>query len=162
MLVQKHAVNGQEVCYIAPGLLRIENQNIGYTVIADAKAETISFFHDKKKLCFKKRLKDFNYQQVKLIGAIMSEDSAAMRWHKSEDTSLGNQRVSLYKASETRVSFSGSRVGGGYLAGAKRNVLVNLNLYVSKDIVVPKELSRAYAELQGTPDVGGIAIQQID
>lgn len=159
MLVQEHAVNGKQVLYIAPHSLRIDNMNIGYTVIADSKTQTIDFFNDRRKLRYKAPLKSFNYELVKMVRSMLGDDPTAVQWKKVKDGSVGNLGVKCYEASDTSTTFSGSR-NGGYLAGAKHVATVHFSLSVSKDILTTKEFSRLVAELEGTPDLGGIPIRQ--
>ena len=160
-LKQKHGFNGNQNLYFGKNKWRLDNPDLGYSIIADGESGKISLFNLKKKLRFESPLKDFNCHTAKLCRIVAGENLSELKWRRIGDSKLPEFARSVrYQATETRTYFRGSQ-SGGYLSGSKYFVKVKYTVWIDHETSIPKQLSRILAEFQGTPDLGGVPVKQI-
>ncbi len=160
-LKQKHGFNGNQRLCVGKNMWRLDNPDLGYTVVANDVSGKITVFSVKKKLRFDAPLKDFNCQTVKLFKIAAGESLNEMKWNRIGKRELPDTgKTTCFQATETRTCFRGSQ-SGGFLSGSKYQVKVKYTVWISDDILVSKQLSRILAEFQGTPDLGGVPVKRI-
>ncbi len=160
-LKQKHGFNGNQSLYIGKNMWRLDNPDLGYSLIAFGGSGKVSVFNLKKKLRFDSPLKTFSCQTTKLFRIAAGENLNAMKWQRAEKKEMtGTGKSTCFNAKEVRTYFRGSQ-SGGFLSGDKYHVEVRYRVWISDDIAVSRPLSRILADFQGTPDLGGIPLKEI-
>lgn len=159
-LRQNHKLNGKQNLYIGENKWRLENTDLGYTLIADGSKGMIDVFNKNKKLRYRSRFADFNCNAVRLVRVVSGEELKDLSWKRiSNKNSLRRSPQTYFQATTERTCFRGSS-SGGFLAGAKYKVHVRYTLAVSNEIKLPGNTAKVLSDFQGAPNLG-IPVQEI-
>lgn len=162
LLKQQHTANGQQNVYVFPEHLRIENVDIGHTVIADAKSGKVWLFSDERKVqcCVNWDKFEHTFSKIMQIGG---ENISKMQWTKAKDSKgplTAGLETTKYVSSEEKLYFGGGR-SGGFISGGGRKIKVDCTLYIADKIKTSPRLIKVFAEMQTTPILGGIPLQEM-
>ena len=160
-LVQKQIFNGHQTIYLFPATIKIENHDLGYTLILDSGKNTANIFSNSKKLRCSIPIEKFHNSVASTL-SIAGECPAGLPWSKTGGPRLkefGDLSGRWYSADEAKNIFAGSK-HGGYLAGARRIEHVQHLLFVTNSIVVDPALKKIICQLQGEPQLGGVSLMQ--
>ncbi len=158
MIQQKHIMNGRQRLLITPTKLRVDNLELGYSLIADSKLSTISAFNSKRGLRFSMPIEKFRWRLAKAFLYANAEAPEVSMWKKVESVKIQNTLADCFRCSEETTYFKGSKVGGGFLAGAKRKATITYSLFVTKEIPIAPVLMRVIDELEGVPQFSGVPL----
>lgn len=156
---QKHNINGRQNIFICKKAVRIDNLDLGYSMIADATAGTVVLFNSNKKLRHTKRLNEFAHQLARPFMYASSDIPPVSGWKKNGITSAGNIKAEWYRTEEGTTFFAGNRKSGGFLAGPKREATETHDLLICRETGVAPVLSKFLSEFQCTPDIGGVPFE---
>lgn len=160
-LSQAQLFNGNQKVYVFPTRVKIENSDLGYTLIMDEPSAVVDIFNDHKKLRCRVPLNKFHSSVASTL-SVAGECPAGLPWVKTrapQPKDLANVPGTWYLATEAKNLFAGSE-HGGYLAGAKRVEHAKHMLFVSSAVVVAPALNKIFCELQGEPRLDGFPLLQ--
>lgn len=152
-LEQKHKLNGRQILLIGDNKWRLENRDLGYTLIADGPKAVVYAFNKNKNLRCSSSFADFNCSAVRLVRVVSGEELKDLTWKPIPHKGSARHPNSYYQATAERTCFKGSK-SGGFLAGAKYSVKVRYTLAVSNEIKLPANVAKVLADFQGTPAFG--------
>lgn len=151
LLEQKHNMNGRQRMFISLTKVRVDNLDLGYSLVADVAHSTVSVFHPKKKLRYSTPLEKFSWRLSKAFLYANAEAPPAAKWKKVASGRTNDLTSDCFRCSEETTYFRGSKVGGGYLAGSKRKATVTYSVFVTNEIATSSALVKVIDELQGVP-----------
>lgn len=158
VISQKHKMNGRQDLLICPTKIRIDNIDLGYSVIADANSKSVTVFNASKCVRFRQPIDRIVSKIARASIYINIEIPLITAWTKITEQRISGMRSECYSCDEKASKFSGQG-RGGYLAGKKRSVIVTHTVWFNKEIPIAKSLSTVVSDLQGAPHLGGIALR---
>lgn len=160
LLVQRHKANGDQLVYVFPEKLRVENTSAGNTLIADANTGKVWIFSDSRKvICSVPWDKyEHSFSQIMQMGG---ENLTKFKWAPAKDpnkTVIATQTTKCYKAMEDKLLFKGG--GGGFVSGGTKRVFVTYTLYTSDKIRIAPKLVKVLSQLQTVPTLDGVPLRE--
>jgi hypothetical protein len=159
-LTQKHSANGTQRIFVFPQHLRIENLDLGNTVIADGDTGKVWIFNDTRKISCCVNWDKFEHSFSKFM-SVGGENVGKLKWTKTKDpkkTVIAGLDTSCYKAFDEKLYFKGG--GGGFVAGGSRMINVEHTLYLASKIKTSPKLIKVLSEMQTGPTLDGIPLKQ--
>lgn len=159
MLEQKHAANGHQIIYVFPEKLRVENTDIGNTLIADEQSGKVWVFSDRRKLacCVDWNRFEHSFSKMMQVGG---ENTSKLSWKLSkepEKTVVAGLATRAYKASDEKLYFKGG--GGGFMSGGSKHVKVSYTSYIAETIPISPRNCKVLAEMQTMAVLGGVPLR---
>jgi len=160
LLAQRHKANGDQLVYVFPEKLRVENTSAGNTLIADANTGNVWIFSDAKKvICTLPWDKyEHSFSQIMQIGG---ENLTKFKWGPAKDpnkTVIASQTTKCYKAMEDKLLFKGG--GVGFVSGGTKRVFATYTLYTSDKIRIAPKLVKVLSQLQTLPTMDGVPLRE--
>jgi hypothetical protein len=153
---QKSFAAGKVVVYMTPKMLRVDNPELMFTIIANADDGTVNLFNRAKKLRHKVPLKNFHLHMTTVLsfseGVILP---ASVKWKKSP-----KGKLQCYQAKNVETMFRGAKAGG-YLAGNKYEKEITYDACFDESLGLTKELCAVLCEVLGMPNLGGVPVSEI-
>ncbi len=160
LLTQKHNANGNQRVYVFPQHLRVENLDLGHTVIADAQTGKVWIFNDTRKISCCVNWDKFEHSFSKFM-SVGGENLAKLKWTRTKDpknTVLAGLPTNCFKAFDEKLYFKGG--GGGFVAGGSRMINVEHTLFLASKIKTSPKLIKVFSEIQTGPTLDGIPLKQ--
>ncbi len=162
LLTQTHPANGKQKVFVFPSHLRIENPNLGYTVVADADSGNVWTFNDARKMvcCLKWDRFEHNFSNLLDLGG---ENMARMKWSPAKEKKgpviLGLE-TETYEAKGDRFTFKGSGGRGGFISGGGKTENIDFTVYTARKIVTNSKLLKVLCQMETIPIMGGVPLRQ--
>ncbi len=160
LLTQKHSANGNQRIYVFPERLRIENIDLGNTLIADSQTGKVWVFNDTRKILCCDRWDRFEHSFSKMM-SVGGESIAKLKWSKAKNPSntlVAGLATNCYKAYDEKLYFKGG--GGGYVSGDSRMIDVEHTMYLANKIRTSPKLVKVLSEMQTAPILDGVPLKQ--
>jgi hypothetical protein len=160
LLTQNHSANGTQHVYVFPMRLRIENIDLGNTVIADAQTGRVWVFNDSRKILCSVTWDRFEHSFSKIM-SVGGESIAKLKWAKASDpkkTVIAGLSTNCYKAYDEKLYFKGG--GGGFVSGGSRMIDVEHTMYLASKIKTSPRLVKVFSEMQTAPTLDGVPLKQ--
>lgn len=161
LLRQTHSANGEQRVYVFPEHLRIENLHLGTTVVADARTGKAWVFNDQRKVCCCVNWDKFEHSFAKIM-QLGGESLPHLKWTQVKDkknTVIAGLPTNKFMAVDEKLYFGGG--GGGFISGAGKMVLIDYTIYTASKIVTSPKLLKVLADMQTTPVLSGVPLQQM-
>lgn len=160
LLVQRHKANGEQLVYVFPEKLRVENTSAGNTLIADGNTGKVWIFSDSRKVicCVPWDKYEHSFSQIMQMGG---ENLTKFKWGPAKDpnkTVVAHQTTKCYKAMEDKLLFKGG--GGGFVSGGTKRVFATYTLYISDKIRIAPKLVKVLSQLQTVPTLDGVPLRE--
>lgn len=155
---QKHKMNGRQDLFICPTKIRIDDVDLGYSVIADSNSKALTVINSSKRVRFRQPLDRIVSKIARASIYINIEIPPTAAWKKCDEPRVSGPRMACYTCDEKGNEFSGQG-RGGYLAGKKRKLNVRHTVWFSEDIQIFKSLSNVIGDMQGSPHLGGVPLR---
>lgn len=160
LLTQRHSANGIQQIYVFPERLRVENKDLGHTLIADAKTGKVWVFNDTRKIscCVNWDRFEHSFSQMMSVGG---ENISKLKWSRTKDskrTAVAGLPTNCYKAYDEKLYFK--RGNGSFIAGSGHMIDVEYTLYVASKIKTSPRLVKVFSEMQTAPTLDGLPLKQ--
>lgn len=161
LLNQKHSANGEQKIYVFPQRLRIENTQLGLTIVGDAQTGKVWLFNDRRKLscCVNWDKFEHNFAQIMQMGG---ESLPHFKWVKAKNSkgpTVAGLTTTTFISSDEKLYFGGG--GGGFIAGGGKKIRVDYTIYIAEKIQTSPRMLKVLAEMQTAPNLGGVPLQEI-
>lgn len=161
VLKQKHSANGEQVIYIFPQRLRIENLQLGLTIVGDAQTGKVWLFNNNRKLscCVNWDKFEHNFAKIMQMGG---ESLPHFKWTKAKDPKgpvVAGLATTRFVSSDEKLYFGGG--GGGFISGGGKKIRVDYTIYAADKIQTSPRMHKVLAEMQTTPNLGSVPLEEI-
>lgn len=151
-------MNGRQEMFICAKKIRIDNLDLGYSVIADADSKSLTVINIPKRLRFRQPIDRIVSKIGRASIYANIETPALSAWKRCKDEQLIGFKGVCYCCVEKTSEFSG-RGRGGYLSGKRTPLTVTHVIIYDMEIPLSKSLSNVINDFQGTPQLGGVPIK---
>ena len=161
MLKQKHGANGEQVIYVFPQHLRIENTQLGLTIVGDAQTGKVWLFNDRRKLSCCVNWDKFEHSFAKIM-QMGGESLPHLNWSKAKNSkgpTIAGLPTTKYVTTDEKLYFGGG--GGGFISGGGKKVIIDYTIFVANKIETSPKLLKVLSEMQTTPTLKGVPLQEI-